>query len=31
LPSRLAAAGFDDVAVKTNEFGWAAIARRVKS
>lgn len=28
LPSRLAAAGFDDVVVKTNEFGWAAIARR---
>lgn len=27
LPERLATAGFDDVAVKTNEFGWAAIAR----
>ena len=27
LPDRLAAAGFDDVEVKTNEFGWAAIAR----
>lgn len=28
LPSRLAAAGFENVEVKTNEFGWAAIARR---
>jgi len=27
LPERLTTAGFDDVAVKTNEFGWAAIAR----
>ena len=27
LPSRLAAAGFVDVQVKTNEFGWSAIAR----
>jgi ubiquinone/menaquinone biosynthesis C-methylase UbiE len=27
LPSRLAVAGFGDVQVKTNEFGWAAIAR----
>jgi ubiquinone/menaquinone biosynthesis C-methylase UbiE len=27
LPERLAAAGFDDVHVKTNEFGWSAIAR----
>jgi SAM-dependent methyltransferase len=26
LPERLAAAGFADVEVKTNEFGWAAIA-----
>jgi hypothetical protein len=26
LPERLAAAGFDDVQVKANEFGWAAIA-----
>jgi SAM-dependent methyltransferase len=26
LPDRLAAAGFADVDVKTNEFGWAAIA-----
>jgi ubiquinone/menaquinone biosynthesis C-methylase UbiE len=27
LPSRLAAAGFVDVDVRTNEFGWAAVAR----
>ena len=27
LPQRLTAAGFGDVEVKTNEFGWAAIAR----
>jgi ubiquinone/menaquinone biosynthesis C-methylase UbiE len=27
LPQRLAAAGFGDVQVKTNEFGWAAVAR----
>jgi SAM-dependent methyltransferase len=27
LPSRLAAAGFEDVEVKRNEFGWAAVAR----
>jgi ubiquinone/menaquinone biosynthesis C-methylase UbiE len=27
LPERLAAAGFGDVQVKTNEFGWAAVAR----
>ena len=27
LPGRLAAAGFTGVEVKTNEFGWAAIAR----
>ncbi|HET7665386.1 MAG TPA: class I SAM-dependent methyltransferase [Mycobacterium sp.] len=27
LPDRLAAAGFGDVEVKTNELGWAAIAR----
>jgi len=26
LPDRLSAAGFTDVEVKTNEFGWAAIA-----
>jgi SAM-dependent methyltransferase len=27
LPERLAAAGFGDVQVKTNEYGWAVIAR----
>jgi ubiquinone/menaquinone biosynthesis C-methylase UbiE len=27
LPSRLAAAGFEDVEVRTNPYGWAAIAR----
>ena len=27
LPDRLAAAGFADVDVRTNEFGWAVIAR----
>jgi ubiquinone/menaquinone biosynthesis C-methylase UbiE len=27
LPDRLAAAGFGDFQVKTNEFGWAVIAR----
>lgn len=27
LPERLATAGFADIQVKTNEFGWAAIAR----
>lgn len=27
LPARLAAAGFEDIRVRTNEFGWAAIAR----
>jgi SAM-dependent methyltransferase len=27
LPERLATAGFDDIQVKTNEFGWAAVAR----
>ena len=27
LPDRLAAAGFTDVDVRTNEFGWAVIAR----
>jgi ubiquinone/menaquinone biosynthesis C-methylase UbiE len=31
LPDRLAAAGFDDVEVKTNEFGWAMIARTAAS
>jgi SAM-dependent methyltransferase len=29
LAARLAAAGFENVQVKTNEFGWAAIARTV--
>ncbi len=28
LPGRLAAAGFTDIDVRTNEFGWAAIARK---
>ncbi|HEX4906621.1 MAG TPA: class I SAM-dependent methyltransferase [Acidimicrobiales bacterium] len=28
LPDRLHAAGFADVEVKTNAFGWAAVARR---
>jgi ubiquinone/menaquinone biosynthesis C-methylase UbiE len=28
LPARLAAAGFTDVEVRTNPYGWAAIARR---
>ncbi len=28
LPARLQAAGLSDVAVKTNEFGWAAVARK---
>ena len=27
LPARLAAAGFTDVNVRTNEFGWTVIAR----
>ncbi|HEX4586543.1 MAG TPA: class I SAM-dependent methyltransferase [Mycobacterium sp.] len=27
LPTRLAAAGFERVDLKTNEFGWAAVAR----
>jgi ubiquinone/menaquinone biosynthesis C-methylase UbiE len=27
LPERLTAAGFDDIQVKTNDFGWAAVAR----
>jgi ubiquinone/menaquinone biosynthesis C-methylase UbiE len=27
LPERMAAAGFDEVKMKTNEFGWAMIAR----
>jgi len=28
LPDRLSAAGFDQVVVKTNEFGWVASARK---
>ena len=28
LPARLTAAGFHDVEVRTNPFGWAAVARR---
>jgi SAM-dependent methyltransferase len=28
LPARLAAAGFTGIDVKTNEFGWAAVARK---
>lgn len=28
LPARLEAAGFDEVEVKTNPFGWSAVARR---
>ncbi len=28
LQTRLVAAGFGDVEVKTNEFGWAAVARK---
>lgn len=31
LPSRLAAAGFENVEVRTNEFGWAAIARATRN
>ncbi len=27
LPARLTAAGFGDIEVRTNEFGWAVIAR----
>lgn len=30
LPSRLAAVGFEHVDVRTNEFGWAVIARAKK-
>jgi SAM-dependent methyltransferase len=30
LPDRLATAGFDHVQVRTNEYGWAAIARAVE-
>jgi uncharacterized protein Smg (DUF494 family) len=29
LPNRLAEAGFERVDVRTNEFGWAAVARAV--
>ncbi|MGE0215449.1 class I SAM-dependent methyltransferase [Mycolicibacterium sp.] len=28
LPARLVAAGFTDIEVRTNEFGWSAVARR---
>jgi ubiquinone/menaquinone biosynthesis C-methylase UbiE len=28
LPARLGAAGFTDVEVRINEFGWSAVARR---
>jgi hypothetical protein len=28
LPARLGGAGFADVEVRTNPFGWAAVARR---
>lgn len=31
LPARLAAAGFEDVEVRTNPYGWAAVARRAKN
>jgi hypothetical protein len=31
LPSRLAAAGFERVEVRTNPFGWAVIARTAKN
>ena len=31
LPERLAAAGFVDIDVRTNEFGWAVIARVAKT
>ncbi|MDT5234535.1 MAG: hypothetical protein QOF47_522 [Mycobacterium sp.] len=31
LPSRLATAGFEDVEVRTNPFGWAVIARVAKN
>jgi ubiquinone/menaquinone biosynthesis C-methylase UbiE len=30
LPCRLADAGFEQIAVRTNEFGWAVIARAKK-
>ncbi|PRC41298.1 SAM-dependent methyltransferase [Mycobacterium sp. ITM-2017-0098] len=28
LPARLAAAGFTDIEVRTNDFGWSAVARK---
>jgi ubiquinone/menaquinone biosynthesis C-methylase UbiE len=31
LPARLAAAGFENVEVRTNPYGWAVIARAVKN
>jgi ubiquinone/menaquinone biosynthesis C-methylase UbiE len=31
LQGRLTAAGFDDVQVKTNDFGWAAVARTAEN
>ena len=31
LSSRLAAAGFEDVEVRTNPYGWAAVARRAEN
>jgi SAM-dependent methyltransferase len=31
LPSRLAAAGFEHVDVRTNPYGWAAVARTAKN
>jgi hypothetical protein len=31
LPSRLAAAGFVDVDVGTNPYGWAVVARVAKN
>jgi SAM-dependent methyltransferase len=30
LPDRLAGAGFTDVDVRTNDYGWAAIARAAR-
>jgi len=31
LPARLATAGFENVEVRTNPYGWAAIARAAKN
>ena len=31
LPARLAAAGFEEVEVRTNPYGWAAVARRAQN